>query len=336
MKWPWSKPEIRSSYTEAIVFAFQTLTTEEANTAGLGALETACALYRGVLCAADCGHDAVTASWMEQVATDLVRRGEHVSMIDVSSGRLMLRPAWQWDITGGRSWEYQVDMSTPSGGERSRIHSDGVVHLFWRRSRERPWEGVSPLSDARLTGKLSAGLERQLGNEANGLSGYLLPVPRDPQGGSYAPLQETIKKLSGNTAMAKTTAGGHGLGPGQAPKADWKTTRIGMQVHKDMVDLRMQVCMDVLQACGIPGALVASDANSQGQREAYRRWCLSVCSPLLKRIGEELTRKLETPIKFDLADTWSADWQGRASAVKALDGYPDAQKSLIQRLNLNA
>ena len=37
--------------------------------------------------------------------------------------------------------------------------------------------------------------------------------------------------------------------------------------------------------------------------------------PLLELVGEEISRKLETEISFDLSGLWAHDLQGRASRV---------------------
>ena len=111
MRWPWQRqPEIRSSnYTDAI------LTSLLANATGGGAktalataaLGQSAALYAAALSSCEItGPSTVTrvldASWRASVASELVRHGQTVYLIDADPARgLALQPVSRWDTYGG-------------------------------------------------------------------------------------------------------------------------------------------------------------------------------------------------------------------------------------------
>ena len=75
--------------------------------------------------------------------------------------------------------------------------------------------------------------------------------------------------------------------------------------------------MTVLSACGVPVSL-ATDADGTSQRESWRRFIMGAVEPLLELVVEELERKLETDIDFDLSGLWAHDLQGRAAAFQKM------------------
>ena len=75
-------------------------------------------------------------------------------------------------------------------------------------SRRSPWRGRSPWALCPLTCKLMASLERQLGDEAAGASGYILPVPKPSDA-----LAADVK--GGNVVLGETMTDAWGSGPGQ-------------------------------------------------------------------------------------------------------------------------
>ena len=93
--------------------------------------------------------------------------------------------------------------------------------------------------------------------------------------------------------------------------------------------LRTSVGLDVLNACGVPPALVVS-STSTGAREGWRRFVLSSCSGLAALVTDELGAKLaKTTISFD--ELYGQDLVGRATALgrlvqQANMPLPDARK----------
>ena len=72
-----------------------------------------------------------------------------------------------------------------------------------------------------------------------------------------------------------------------------------------------------MSACGVPVSL-ATDADGTSQRESWRRFVMGSVEPLLGIVGEEVERKLEVRVRFDLSPLWAHDLAGRASAFKGL------------------
>ena len=63
---------------------------------------------------------------------------------------------------------------------------------------------------------------------------------------------------------------------------------------------------------------LVTDADGTSQREAWRRFVMGSCEPLLAIVGEECERKLDMRVSFDLRRLWAHDLAGRASAFKAM------------------
>ena len=85
--------------------------------------------------------------------------------------------------------------------------------------------------------------------------------------------------------------------------------------------------MAVLSACGVPVSL-ATDADGTSQRESWRRFVMGAVEPLLEIVREELERKLETEIDFNLSRLYAHDLVGRASAFqKMVAAGMDADKA---------
>ena len=141
-------------------------------------------------------------------------------------------------------------------------------------------------------------LEQRLGEESAAPSALLLPIPADGgdggEGDPLANLKTDIAKAKGRPVVLKTTAGGFGEGPGNAPQRDWQQSRIGANPPEVLVNLRKETTLSVMSACQVPISLV-TDADGTSQREAWRRFVMGSIEPLSQRMAEELTRKLDLP-----------------------------------------
>ena len=153
------------------------------------------------------------------------------------------------------------------------------------------------------------------------VSATLLPVPQDGgEGGDEDPLAQLkadIANLRGRHALVETTAAGWGEGRTAAPQSDYKPQRIGAHPPESLPTLRSQAAESVLSACGVPVSLVSA-ADGTSQREAWRRFVMGSVEPLLDIVGQEVERKLETRVTFDLSRLWAHDLAGRASSFKAM------------------
>ena len=333
--WPFRKrePEKRESlpFTDAVVraLAAQAAGQSVGDPGAIAALEAAVALYSRAFAAVRLSPavPALSPSCMALIARNLIRRGEDVHQVTVDGGEVRLQPIGSWDVRGGpheASWWYRCDRFGPSGNLTELVPSAAVLHVRYAVDSARSWYGISPLGWAQSTGTLAANLETRLGEEADSSVGYLLPVPQDGgdggDGGDEDPLAQLkadIANLRGRHALVETTAAAWGEGRSAAPPSDYKPQRIGANVPVSSVSLRTDASMAVLSACGVLVSLV-TDADGTSQREAWRRFVMGSVEPLLEIVGQEVERKLETRVTFDLSRLWAHDLAGRASSFKSL------------------
>ena len=175
---PVEKRAAQGAYTDALVRAIQAQAagTSSGNPSAIAALEVAAGLWgRGFASAAlESGDAARTAALdpfvLSTIGRALVRSGESLWGIDVQGGRVVLSPAYAFDINGGsspESWIYHLDYGGPSGGERQTLPAESVLHFRYAIDPARPWRGISPLGFAAATGQLAGNLELRLGEESS-------------------------------------------------------------------------------------------------------------------------------------------------------------------------
>ena len=326
-----AEPEKRETqpFTDAVIQAIvaQAEGTTPGDPAQTWALECAAALYSRAFAAAKVSGertDALTPPYMAHIARNLIRRGESLSLIEIERGGPVFRQAGSWDVRGGwdeAAWFYRLDLFGPSGNESRLVSGAQVLHFRYAYDPARPWHGISPLGWARETGTLQGNLERRLGEEAGGAVAHVLPIPQDggsgEDGDPLAMLKADIAGASGRTILTETTSAGWGEGQSAAPRSDWKPSRIGANPPETLRFLRSEAGMSVLSACGVPVSL-AMDSDGTAARESWRRFVMGAVEPLLEIVREELERKLESTISFDLSGLWAHDLQGRAAAFQKL------------------
>ena len=325
--WHGGAVEKRASqpFTDAIIQAIinQAEGSMPGDPAQTWALETSAALYSRAFAAAKISGERtekITPGVMALIARNLIRRGDSLHLIEMGRAGIEFLPAGSWDVRGGwdeAGWFYRLDLFGPSGNITRLVSSGGVLHFRYAYDPAQPWHGIAPLGWARETGTLAGNLERRLGEEAGGAVAHVVPIPSDGGDGEtsdpLAMLKKDLAAAKGKTILTETTAGGWQKGMSEAPRADWKPQRLGAHPPDVLRGLRSEAGMAVLSACGVPVSL-ATDADGTSQRESWRRFVMGAVEPLLDIVGEELERKLETKIAFDLTKLWAHDLQGRASA----------------------
>ena len=99
--------------------------------------------------------------------------------MDAAGVRLL--PASSWSISGGiapEHWTYTLEFPLPSGRVvKTSRPSAAVLHFRYAVQSSAPWKGVPPLTWAALTGRLAAGLENAMADEASGPVGSILTIP---------------------------------------------------------------------------------------------------------------------------------------------------------------
>ena len=317
-------------FTDAVIQAIvsQAEGSMPGDPAATWALETAASLYSKAFAAARITGERtekITPGLMALVARNLIRRGDSLHVIELRRGDVDFLPVGSWDVRGGwdeTSWFYRADIFGPSGNITRLVSSGGVLHFRYAVDPARAWHGVGPLGWARETGVLAANLEKRLGEEAGGAVAHILPIPQDGGSGEdddpLAMLKADLAGAKGKTILTETTSAAWGEGKSAAPKADWKSNRIGADPPDTLRFLRSESGMSVLSACGVPPGLASAGGTAQGAREDWRRFVTGSIEPALALVKEELEKKLETQVSFDLKNLWAHDLQGRASAFQKL------------------
>ena len=128
--------------------------------------------------------------------------------------------------------------------------------------------------------------------------------------------------------LVETTAAGWGDGKGSSPLTDWKPNRLGPNPPASVDAIRKGTFGEMLAACGCPPSLF-TDADGTSQREALRRWHLGTVIPIAGMIEDELSEKLNTPVKLSF-DKYPLDLAGRAQAFqKMVAGGMDVSKAAV-------
>ena len=323
--------ETRSNDLTAQLIALQQarVSGSPMNHDGLGALESAARMYQAAFSSAtvedaDSVRPLLSPSVLGTIGRRLIQSGEAVFGLSFEAGRAMLQEAAGWDIRGTSrhpsGWIYRCDYSSPSGTITLQESGSEVLHFRYSWSKDRQWEGISPLVQASMLGRLAATQESRLGDEVAGKRGQLLPLAIDPS--SSGVLQELAPKLSGlrgQLLAVETQAGGLG-DTARRPAGDWKTVRLGPDPPASIVELQRLSASQVYSACGVPTPLLADkSADATGQRESWRRFLAGSVKPLAEIVQEELRLKLDQPnLTLSFTKLRASDIQGAARSFAAL------------------
>ena len=292
--------------------------------AGFAARAFAAARFSGMASA------LVTPSDLALLARSLVKRGESLATVSLGD-RPSLRWAATWDVSGGSdpdSWIYRCDFSGPSGFETRRLPAMHALHFRVNVDPERPWRGQSPLTAASATARTAADAEKTAGAEARVPVSRLIPIAgsqnpeqqsqsanwwakRLPKGGFFTiPLKATASSRSASTSRAHHDA-----------------------VHPDPstghVALRKDAGRELLEALGVPCALVDAGSDAAGQREAYRRFLHISVEPMARVVESEFLAKLGLELSLSFSGLFAGDLQGRTRGVKQLvDSNVDLERAM--------
>ncbi len=351
MRWPWSKlkVEVRQSapFTDALVQVIAEAASGKviASADATAALEAAAGLLGRVLAGARVEgppmvSSACTADFLQLVGRELLRRGECIFLIDAGPSGMTLTPAASWDFAGDAdpaSWWVRADCFGPSGNTTRTVPYTQVLHFKHAVDPARPWCGISPLTVARLTGRLHAETEAALADESSGPRGHLLPTPPfdhdsddDAAPDPTAALRSTIASLKGRVAVVE--AGTWGRDETDRPRQDFSPKRLGANPPDALASLRSDTASAILGACGIPPALFDPRADGTAQREAVRRFYAGTVQPIARKIEAELSAKLDATVRLRFEAAAFADYLGRANIatkLAAIEGIgPDLAMAL--------
>ena len=351
MVWPFTrrKVEVRQTapYTDAIVEAIAAAASGKviASADATAALESASGLLGRVMASTRVegpamAQNALSADFLQRVGRELLRRGEALFLIDATPGGLRLTASASWDFAGDAdpaTWWCRLDLFVPSGNMTRMVPYGQVLHFRHAVDPARPWCGISPLTVARLTGRLHAETESALADESAGPRGHLLPTPpfehdaedeaaADPTSAPRA----TIAALRGRVAVV--AAGTWGRDEADRPRQDFTPKRLGANPPDALASLRSDTASAILSACGIPPALFDPRADGTAQREAVRRFYAGTVQPMARKVEAELTRKLDAEVRLRFEAAAFADYVGRASIVAKLAAVEGISPDLAMAL----
>ena len=294
---------------------------------GAGAASTAAVEYGlGLLARAFAVADvspalpALDAVYRAGMICDLIGSGNHLALVQVRQGRVLLRRASQWDVDGGpdpETWIYRLTLPGPTRTDSVSALSGQVVHVRWQASSDLPWQGVSPLAAAGITADLLARIEGGLRDEHGALTRLLLTHP-----GSYLPNDGARagfgKGLADAERQVLVDAGNAGWRKEGSGAGSWEQVRIGPEPPPAELTLREQVQQEILSAMGIPAGLYTPREGAVS-REAYRQLLSACVLPYAEACLDELRLKLDLPeLRFGFHRLAAADVAARARAYGSL------------------
>ena len=304
-------PEKRESYTSQVLQG-QLAQAEGQTATTLATIEAACGLWERAL---GSGQSAILpAGMLGLIGRALLLQGESVWHVR-GARRPRFEVASHHQVEGGAlpsSWVYGLTLAGPSVTRSlTKVSADRVFHVRLGASHRQPWRGCSPLANSAATRTVLANLESQLGKEASGPVGSVLPVPQPSQ-----ELANDVKSLGGGVYVAES--GLAGLDESHRAQAEWTPKRIGFNAPESAGMVRTQVQRSIFSACGIPLALVDALPGAQA-REAWRIFLFSTIAPIGLLISAELERLgLDAALNFDALA--ASDVQGRARAFRSMAG----------------
>ena len=177
---------------------------------------------------------------------------------------------------------------------------------------------MGPLKRAGLDADLLSSLLTRLKEESGAPSALVIPSPTDGQAASTETLRSDLKAAKGGVVLAETMASGYG-DKAASPMQDWAVRRIGANPPDVLRALASETGARIMEACGVPSALLVASADGTSQREALRRWVHCHVAPMGRIVAAELSDKLDLPgLSMGFEALYGSDIVGRASAFKRL------------------
>lgn len=309
----WLAPELRQGYTDAITQALveraeggqAALTAAVAS--GTAAVQGGANLYAMAVGGArvEPEHPALTPAVLAAIARETILYGESFRLLTVNGAGIRLEPLWGVTVHGNGTdradWRYNAQRPAPDGMTVGVYQGARVVHAQHGYEPSRPWEGVAPWARCQLSSELLAGIERGLKSELARQPRYALPVPSDPGDDSYKDWKSQLSgSKPGALVIGKTFSGASASGLGQTPRGDWDEKRLGPNPPASVTDLRGNVQASILFSMGIDPAVLATDPASGALKEAQRTFVSGPATSLAAMLAEELSAKLEVPVRLRL------------------------------------
>ena len=319
--WPWSRPEVRESYTDQVVARMLAASTGVGDGGALAAIETAARWWGLGLASAtvkpsNLALASITPSVLDTIGRALCRSGESLHVIDVRNGRLTLTPTASWSVHGSddpASWRYRVTLSGPDSTRTIEREAASVLHIKYAASPARPWAGRSPVQLALDTARAAGLLENATAGELSFTQTQMLTPRRSA--GDYGVAEtlapETLSKIV--SAFSEHVNVGAFVLP-----ADVTPSRLGPEPPDSFPLLRDRLENAMYAMHGIPPALVAARGTGTALRESFRQVLHGLVRPLGALLAEELQAKLDPDAALSFDALRAGDITGSARALGSL------------------
>ena len=254
--------------------------------------------------------DLLTPDVLALIGRELVIRGEALFVFE-GNGLLPVSPH---DIRGSASaWSYRVELSGPTQTEYRHLQSGEILHFRVNVDPRHPWRGRPAHALAAATSATAVAAEYSAAAEARIGVSRVLGIPEVTPGQREKILAGYTRQLKAGSYMA-LASGGHG---DARPPSD--AVRV---VHPDPsqghLELRTKAGVELLEAIGIPSALVDPRAEGGATREALRRLLHLTIGPMARTVEAEFTMKTGLPLALDFAALHATDLATRGRALKQL------------------
>ena len=340
MRWPWRRPEVRSSsYTDQVVARLIASASGASGGSLLAVVETAARLWAAGLASATVSPvnralSAVSPSVLANIGRSLCRRGESVHLIDVSGGRVRLISCASWTVSGSddpASWRYRTTLSGPSSTRTIAVEAASVLHI--RYAPDPPWKGRCPLELAADTLRAAGLLESAVSEEFSFVQQQILSPRRNQN--DYGAVDSLTPDLIGKIveSFSANTGSGALVIPG-----DLEPRRLGPAPPESFIGIRDGLEHSLLGAFGIPPSLVSATVTGTALREALRHLLNTLLKPLAALVVEELKLKLDPAAELDFSALRAGDMQGAARAAGSLvkAGYSPQSAAAAVGLEVSA
>ena len=323
------RTQLRESVTDRAVGDWQRNLSNGSNRDVLdtAAAEAAANLYGSAFAGASVMPDEaaamLTPEMLYAMARGTIRYGEWVGAIEFQSGQMRIVEASDWGVastsTNPNDWVYTLKFGTPSGTRAETVLGGDVIHLRYATRRGNPSRGIGPLQWAKSTTYGLANLEFRLAQELNTAGKYPVPIPAttDDETTNLDKLEQDLNSDQGGLFLVETTSSGWGEGRSFAPNRDWEARRLGANPPPTLQGLRNELNASVLAACGVPASLLVAGSGGQA-REARREFAYQSLRPFGRRLGAELSTKLNLEVRFDFGEWMQSDIAARARATHSL------------------
>lgn len=263
--------------------------------------------------------DSLTPAVLAAIGRGVCLDGE-VAFEIVVNGDVRLIQACSWDVLGGDTWQYRIELPQPQRTITKTVPADGVVHIVDGPDPATPWKGRGLRQRGKQAVTIAALIEAGYGEEFALSIGQLIALPQ--VGDNTDDLQDDLNRLKGKLKLVESTGGNWNMGGASTsrPQQDWGSRRIGPEPPAQNETIYESVNRHLLALRGVSVAMLGG-SDGTFARESYRQWLHSHIQPAAKLVAAELSAKLEVDglaLSFDALG--AADIAGRARAFQSMVG----------------